>query len=1008
MATGVEAAALRVGSAVVRRLATRWLAAREADGRRDADLVELIAFRFSGLRERDRRGLRRKLDEIGDNVGERLQDLVDHEFRGLPDNERAAALDGVVDALIEADLSDVALLRNDLEPRQLANEVRRNIPSAKRQAGLSEAASALFDLTLDQACLQLVHLVRELPEYDGRLAEESLRRATNVLAGVDQILDRIPVTSLDAPGGSNHDDHFRRRYLDLVATHYDDLELIGVSVRNFRPCTKLSVAYLSLTVNQTGGSHHQQAHDMPAEHWFGSASYGESNTVRVEAALSTSDRTLIRGEAGSGKTTLLRWLAVTAARGEFGHDLADWNGCVPIIIKLRSFADQALPRPDQFLSDPAGPMTGPVPEEWTHRELDSGRALLLVDGVDELSTRQRPKVRQWLRSLLHRYPGTRIVVTSRPAAAGTRWLTTESFASVDLENMNPPDVREFLERWHKALIAAAENDGTLPFSWKEIEAHRRSLLSQLDAHAHLRNLARSPLMCGMLCALHLDRGGDVPRDRKSLYEAALEMLLDRRETARDIPSSQEIELSYRSKLTLLQDLAFWLNLNARSEIQKQLALDLIDRKLETMPRAAVTADNCLHYLLERSGVIREPVEGRVDFVHRTFQEFLAACEAADNGHIGLLTSKAHSDQWRETIVMAVGLVNRPNRAELLNGILDRADHARGRTRRRLRLLAATCRESVHELPADVLDRLNENVRTLVPPRNLEESRSLATVGESILDQLPTDLTTLSKPQAAACVLTAALVNGPRSLELLHSFARDGRAEVQDELIEAWPLYDPGEYATLVLADAPLHNGSVLVEDVRLIPHLRELAHLKATYLDIRVSNERNLAFTASAPRLQYLRVETDHDLTLDGISNHPGVRDVILVNFTGEIKGLHGLAHLQSLKYLFINQHHGLADISFLNELPEIKYLRLGELSEAVDVSPLATLNQLRSLTLDGGDQEAALMALSNPENLQSLNLSGGSGVPIQLVTERFRSLKILLFSDVYDFDPRELPRLTR
>ncbi|MFS7877280.1 NACHT domain-containing protein [Streptomyces asiaticus] len=51
-----------------------------------------------------------------------------------------------------------------------------------------------------------------------------------------------------------------------------------------------------------------------------------------------SARILLRGEAGSGKTTLLNWLAVTAARGAFGGDLADWNGLVPVLVTLRRYA----------------------------------------------------------------------------------------------------------------------------------------------------------------------------------------------------------------------------------------------------------------------------------------------------------------------------------------------------------------------------------------------------------------------------------------------------------------------------------------------------------------------------------------------------------------------------------------------------------------------------------------------------------------------------------------------
>lgn len=244
----LETAALRVGNAVMKHMALSWLAGTRAEKRRGADLTELIAARFGGLRLRSRNDLQRKLDEVGDIAGERLRDRCVQEFPHLPDHERVAALDAVVDTLQSADFSDTTLLRSDLDPIQIARDIRQ-VPSSARRAGLNDAGHALFDLALDQACAQLVYLVRELPEFKSRTSEELLRRSTDVLSGIEQILDRVPRTSIDAPSGTDHDERFRLRYLDLVARHYGDLELVGLSVRNFRPRTTLSVAYLGLTVS---------------------------------------------------------------------------------------------------------------------------------------------------------------------------------------------------------------------------------------------------------------------------------------------------------------------------------------------------------------------------------------------------------------------------------------------------------------------------------------------------------------------------------------------------------------------------------------------------------------------------------------------------------------------------------------------------------------------------------------------------------------------------------------
>ncbi|GAA4870545.1 NACHT domain-containing protein [Saccharopolyspora cebuensis] len=981
--SGVESAALRLGSAVVGQVARTWLGRKRAEVRRGADLTELIGFRFGGLRERDRRGLHRRLDEVAEHVGDRLEQLCDREFAALPEHERVAALDAVADALAEADLSDTALLGADLDPVRLARRVRRQVPPAAPRTGLGEVGRALFDRALDDGCVQLVHLVRELPEYDARLAEESLRRATGILAEVREVLDRLPVTSLDAPSGTDHDEAFRRRYLDLLARHHDDLELIGVSVRNFRPRTRLSVAYLSLTVS--GGLPKPDHH----EHWL-TGHDDRARSLRVEAALSLTQRTLVRGDAGSGKSTLLRWIAVRAARGDFGPDLASWNDRVPVLIKLRSHAGGALPRPEDFLDEPDGPMPGPAPEGWMHRQLTAGRVVLLVDGVDELTAAERPKVRRWLDALLTSYPDTRIVITSRPAAAGTKWLRSEGFTTVDLEQLTPGDVREFLRRWHDALLAA--DTGALPFSRAEVEQQHRGLLAKLDARPHLRSLARSPLMCAMLCALNLDRGGELPRDRKGLYEAALEMILDRRDSVREIPST--VALEYRDKLVLLQELAFWLNLNGRAELPREQALALLAAKTAE-PEAVLT------HLIERSGVIREPAEGRVDFVHRTFQEFLAARKAADESHVGLLVQKAHSDQWRETVIMSAGLLNRRGRADLLNGVLDRADSGRPKPRRRLRLLAAACRESAHDLPPEVSDRLDAAIGALVPPRSHRESQSLATIGEPVLDRLPDDLSALTEAQAAATVRTVALVNGPEALHKLSRFAADERAAVQRELAERWPLFEPESYARSVLANAPLDGGDLFVREWGLLPHLHHVRELADLNVSVTGSGEHGLSPLSHARHLSALSLHDAGEISLRPLEEHLGLQSVML-DTRVRFHDLDVLSGLRQLTDLVLVQQAPFEDLSFLEGCPPLRGLALSSKPLDVDYGPAASIKSLYYLHVYNVHRASALRPFSTHKGLNSLSVSTSDTSGLAEVLPNFTGIRELyvFMGSLTDLEP--------
>ena len=326
----------------------------------------------------------------------------------------------------------------DVDPRKLARLVRRRVPV--RPAGLAEPAERLYDAVLDESCMALVQVVTHLPAFEPRALAELLGRFSHVVDGIAEVLHRLPRTTLDAPQGSERDEEFRARYLIHVSETLDELEQFGIDVRRYRPRTLVSVAYLSLQVSTDRG---RRGHgDRPDERWFadGRRAAPGGSSLRAEAALAEGPRTLLRGDAGSGKTTLLQWLAVTAARSGFSGPLADWNGCVPFLVRLRSYADRPLPRPEQLLAGVADPLVDLLPPGWVHRQLRTGRALLLVDGVDELVPAQRAAVRTWLRGLLAEYPQLRVVVTSRPGAADRGWLAGEGFAPVLLERMSPLDL----------------------------------------------------------------------------------------------------------------------------------------------------------------------------------------------------------------------------------------------------------------------------------------------------------------------------------------------------------------------------------------------------------------------------------------------------------------------------------------------------------------------------------------------------------------------------------------
>lgn len=896
----LETAALKVGTAVGERALRTWLTARSADESTRRPLVELMRVRFPD--HFVRRKAERQLDDIADAVAARVLKLCGHEFPGLGDDDRLVVLAEVRGTLAAADLSDRALLSADADPVRLVRAIRQALPAPK---DLGEAQSRLYEVVLDECCDCLVRIVRQLPEFQPRAAAEMLGRLSGLGEQLSAMLDRLPVRTLEAPDGTDRDAEFRRRYLDHVSRTLDNLVLLGVRVERFTPRTSLSVAYISLSVTAARSKDvHHGRHDVP-----------QPATMRVESALGQGRRMLLRGEAGGGKSTLLRWLAITAARGGFEGELADWNGCVPFLVKLRSHADRDLPRPEQFLDLTAGVLAGLMPSGWVHRQLSSGRALLLVDGVDELTGNQRKKIKPWLKGLLDEYGRIRVVVTSRPSAAAASWLDEEGFQPAFLERMTPSDTRALVEHWHEAI----RNTADLPCPPESLPVVQARLLSHLESAPHLRSLAATPLLASMLCALNLDRASHLPPDRMGLYAAALEILLERRDAERDIPSYGEVHLDRSQKLQVLQELAWQLSVTNRVELAKPAALAWVERVVAGMPRVQVTGAQVLDYLLTRSGVLREPVPGRIDFVHRTVQEYLTARAAAEVGDVEPLVLNAHRDQWREVVVMAAGHANSPVRKELLQGLLSRIATERRRSRR-LKILVCACLETLPSVPEEEREGVERCLNDLIPPRDSVSARSLALAGQVVLDRLPTDLSGLSEAAARACVRTARLINGPGALDLLSRYAADDRAEVRRGLLRGWDYFEPTMYAR------------------------RVLALLTSTELGVIARTPGQISALSELPPQQEIALSTQAPGDISALLSHRESLTSLYVGGDLTEAAKRVLAQLDALTLLSLWH---VEEIGFLSALRRLTTLHLIDMSETTDFSPLLALTELRDLRIE-------------------------------------------------------------
>ncbi|MGW0672699.1 NACHT domain-containing protein [Streptomyces sp. NPDC002746] len=671
---------------------------------------------------------------------------------------------------------------------------------------------------------------------------------------------------------------------------------------------------------------------------------------RVDALLAERPRVLLRGDAGAGKTTLVWWLAAHASAGTLGPKLTALNGLVPFVVPLRTLRARggAFPSVGQLAAAASTAVDDP-PEGWTGRVLESGRGLLLVDGLDEVPPDEREAAYDWLSRLLRRYPATRCVATVRPHAVAPDWLASEDFEELRLLPMRNEDIAAFVAAWHRAARLDDPDHAALG----ELE---RDLTRQFDTNSTLSNLARTPLLCAVICALHRRRQGLLPETRWSLYDSALTMLLGNRDKRRRIDAPEGITMNVDEQAQLLQRIAIWLVRGGQTELDREQALHQLEQGLRGMEqiRRQGAAPEVLTHLLNRSGVLQERADGVYQFAHRTFQDFLAAKEFVEGGHLHELIGRADSQQWQDVILLAAGHCGRREHPVLINGLLDaRVSPDGGVTQAELHVLAALCAQHATWLDDATRARVSAAVTALFPPGSPGGARALARLGPAGLRLLPDPSDPgLTDPEILYIEDLIGEVGGAEAVPYARRWAL-ARPRNVVPFLHAWDRFPVDLFAEQVLSVLDLGNRSPNVRSAEQLAALRHLPSVMELEISVELSSDELRAVLGDRPW---------QALTL---TNNPRLTDL---SFLQERAG--------TLTFLALLDCWGVQDLGPLTGLPHLRMLRL-------DMShlPPAELSAIAGIELSGLHlEDLASRRLQNvPAHPRVTGLTLDSASPVRI-----------------------------
>jgi Leucine-rich repeat (LRR) protein len=868
-------------------------------------------------------------------------------MRGLADGQE------VEDALVRTLLSMGELTADSVQHASLdvvrfTDELRRGEPLYNN---LSPDGRTLYDGVLHACAANVIEHFTRSPSFTARsLLEQSV--------GLGKLLG-------DA-------DAFRERYFSYIEQVLDEQQLFGLRLRADAQTYKLSTAYVSLSMERVGEYSVRRRPYHDADRAANAVDRLDPERVIAEHRL-----LIVDGPAGSGKTTLLKRIALHAIRHEFTGRLAEWNGIVPFFLQVRQFSDAALPQPDKFLATVARPLHGEEPHQWISVLLRSGKAVLLVDGVDEVPISRRPALIEWIIELTRAFPAAPVVVTSRPGAIEDQRDRMQSvgFSGARIEPMNQAQVAEFVRLWHKAYADNTEHQGIA-------EERAVALISAIESRRDLARLATSPLLCAMLCALNVNSNSWLPRERARLYRDALEMLLERRDREQHIETSV-IRLGSQHLEPILARLAFWMLLNGRRTITDEQATQQIVQMLPRIrgsraPSEVLSAEEVLEHVVARSGLLQRSSDLNLEFRHPSFQDYLSAAEVFRQDQVEHLVRQAHDPLYHDVVIMAIAQTQSdPKRqSDFLRALIDRAASDLPHSRV-LWLLAAAAITDAGMVDPAIEGTIAEATKNLLPPQNFDQAYEIADVGEfaldllnEVVDQRAVEKKNLEPNEAAATIRAACLVDARDSTRLLKKLVSyaPGNPLVQSDLLLGWrnaidqALFEREVLRTVDFISASFHAGQrsdlnlfravrairmlsigewCTNDDIRAIQNLEQLEELK-------ISNSAvgDLSFLEKWPRLRLLDASQTPVRETSSLSLVPSLVSLSLAGCA--IEDITTLAALKKLQSCVLSLT-GITNIDALDNLPNLTELDISK-TMVGSLRPLATATALVQLSVTASE----------------------------------------------------------
>ncbi len=504
-------------------------------------------------------------------------------------------------------------------------------------------------------------------------------------------------------------------------------------------------------------------------------SFQRKSSKKLEGLKVANDKQylMVLGGPGAGKSTFIRKMGLEALKGlggGYSHE------CIPVLLELKNFTATEI-QIEQAIAQEFRICGFPCPDEVTNRLLQQGQLLILLDGLDEVPTKNLDNAIRQIQNFVDQHDKNRFIASCRIAAYRNNF---RRFSDVAMADFTQDQIKQFIFNWFHA--DADLEAGTALKCWN---------LLQKPENRAARELAQSPLLLTLLCLVY-HSSQNFPQNRSVLYRKALRVMLEEWAAEKRIMTDEICQgLSTELEEVLLSAIAFQGFEANRLFFTQREVVDQIKTFLADNLNAPchLNGEAVLEAIAIQQGILVERAQDVFSFSHLTLQEYLTAQYIDDHHAVSQLVQEHLShDRWQEVFLLVAGLmrggadslllametqaktyINTPKLRNLLQWTQDITANSNGNS------LSPVAKRTTALFLALVSDRTLDLVRLLDPTlaNTLELARTLAQTRTPKLafDQENTPARSALPTRALAVSLTHSLSHRPMGKALTKTFTQ---------------------------------------------------------------------------------------------------------------------------------------------------------------------------------------------------------------------------------------------